>query len=116
MPILLVALVPVPPKVTGESAHAHQAQRTTKEDVLQAAFDLVLAPLQQVDREGTVMHSADSKTGLCFPILSAWIADHAKHEALQEIGSKSCPRCEVACEELSGDPRQRYAYRDYMLY
>jgi len=79
MPILLVAFVPVPPKVTGESARANQAQRETNADVLQAAIDLVLAPLQQVDREGTVMHSADGKTGLCFPILSAWIVDYAKH-------------------------------------
>jgi len=73
-------------------------------DVLRAVFDLVLAPLQQVAREGTVMDYADGKTGLCFPILLAWIADYAEHGALQGIGSKSCPKCEVPSQELGRDP------------
>jgi len=45
MPILLGALLPVPPKFTGESVHANEAQRQTDADVLCAVFDLVLAPL-----------------------------------------------------------------------
>jgi len=62
------------------------------------------------------MDCADGKTRLCFSILSAWIADHAEQAALQGIGSKSCPKCEVLCEELAGDPRRMYETRDYMLY
>jgi len=45
MPILLLALLLVQPKFTGESARANEAQRQTNADVLQAVFDLVLAPL-----------------------------------------------------------------------
>jgi len=118
MPILLLELLPLPPKFTGESAHWHanEAQPQTNADVLRAVFDLVLAPLQQVAREGTVMDCVDGKTRLCFPILSACIADHAEHAALQGIGSKSCPKCKVPCEELGGDPRRMYETRDYMLY
>jgi len=71
MAILVLALLPVPPKFTGESARANEAQRQTNADILRAVFDLVLAPLQQVAREGTVMDCADGKTRLCFPILSA---------------------------------------------
>jgi len=114
--MLLLALVPVPPKFTGESARANEAQGKTNAHVLQALFDLVLAPLQQVAQEGTVMDCADSKRGLCFPILSAWIADYAEHAGLQGIGSKSCPKCEVPCEELGGDPRRMYETPDYMVY
>jgi len=95
MPILLLALVPVAPKFTGESARANEAHRQTNADVLPSVFDLVLVPLQQVAQEGMVMDWADSNTGLCFPIFSAWIVDHAEHAALQGIGSKSCPKCEV---------------------
>jgi len=62
------------------------------------------------------MDCADGKTRLCFLILSAWIMDHAEHAALQGIGSKSCPKCEVPCEELGGNPRQMYETRHYMLY
>ena len=116
MPILPLALLPVPPKLKGESAPADKAPRQTNADALRAVFDLVLAPLQEVVQEGTVIYCANGKTGLCFPILSAWIADHAEHAALHEIGSKSCPMCEVACKELGGDPRKIYEARDYALY
>jgi len=116
MPILLLGLLPVPPKFTGESARANEAQRKTNADTLRAVFDLVLAPLQPVAQEGTVMDCADGKIRLCFPILSAWIADHAEHAALQGIGSKSCSNCKVPCEELGGDPRRIYETRDYMRY
>ena len=61
------------------------------------------------------MDCAHGKTRLCFPILSAWIADHAEHAALQGIGRKSYPKCVVPCEELAGDPRRMYETRDYML-
>jgi len=116
MPILLLPLLPVPEMFTGESARANEAQRQTNPDALRAVFDLVLALLPQVAQEGTVMDCADSKTRLCLPILSAWIVDHAEHAALQGIGSKSCPKCEVPCEELSGDPRWMFETHDYMLY
>jgi len=116
MRILLLALVPVLPKFTGKSARGNEPQPQSNADVLRAVFDRVLAPLKQVAGEGTGMDCADGKTRLCFPILSAWIADHAEHAALQGIGSKSCPKCEVPCEELGGDPRRRYEIYNYMLY
>ena len=62
------------------------------------------------------MDCAHGKTRLWFPILSAWIADHGEHAALQGIGSKSCPTCEVPCAELGGDPQQIYETRDSMPY
>ena len=116
IPILLLALLPVPQKLTGESAPADEAQRQTSADALRAVFDLVLAPLQEVVQEGTWMDYADGKTRLCFPILSAWIADHAEHAALHRIGSKSCSKCEVRSKELGGDLQKIYEAHDYALY
>jgi len=116
MPILLLALLLVPPKLTGASARADEAQHQMNADVLRTVFDLVLAPLQQVVQEGTVMDCADGKTRLCFPILSVWIADHAEHTALHGIGSKSCPKCEVPCKNLGGNPLKMYETRDYIPY
>ena len=106
MLILLLALLPVPSKLSGDSGRADEAQRQTNADALRAVFDLVLAPLQEVVQEGTVTDCADGKTRLCFPILSAWIADHAEHAALHGIGSQSCPKCEVPSRELGGNPRK----------
>jgi len=114
MLILLLALLPVPPKFTGISAHANKAKRQTNADTQEAVLDLDLAPLQPVAQEGTVIDCADGKTRLCFHILSAWIADHAEPAALQGIGTKSCPKCEFPCEELSGEPWQIYETRNYM--
>jgi len=116
MPILLLALPPVQPKFTGESARADEAQRQMNADVLRTVFDLVLAPLQQVVQEGTVMNCADGTTRLCFPILSAWIADHAEHAVLHRIGSKLCPKCEILCKKLGGNALKMYETRDYILY
>jgi len=95
---MLLALLPVPLKFTGESAHANEAQPQKNADTLRAVFDLVLALLPPVAQERTVIDCADRKRRLCFPILLAGITDQAEHAALQEIGSKSCPKCEVLCE------------------
>ena len=115
MQMVLLALLPVPPKFTGESGCTDEAQWQTNADILRGVFDLVLVPLLQVDREGTVVHSADGKTRLWFLILSAWIADPAKDVALQEICSKSRPKGEVPCQELSGNLRRMYETSDYQL-
>jgi len=71
MSVLLVALLPVRPKLTGESSRADEIQRQINADSHRAVFDLVLAPLHYVFHEGMVMDCADGKTHLCFPILSA---------------------------------------------
>jgi len=62
------------------------------------------------------MDCAESKTRLCFRILSAWIAYHAEHAALHGIGSKSCPRCEDSCKEPGGNPLKMYETHHYILY
>ena len=64
MPVLLLALLPVPPKLTGESTRGDEAQRQINADALQTVFDLVLAPLQHVSQEGMIMDCADGKTRL----------------------------------------------------
>src|SRR5207302_6218393 len=68
MPILLLALLPVPPKFMGESARADETQRQMNADCLKAVFDLIFVPLQQIVRGGTVMDCPDGKRRLCFPI------------------------------------------------
>jgi len=116
MSVLLVALLLVPPKLTGKSSQADENLQQINADSLLAAFDLILAPLHYVSHEGMVMNCADGKTRLCFPILSAWIADHAEHTTLHGICSKSCPKCEVLCNELGGNPREIYEVHDYTIY
>ena len=116
MPILLLALLPVPPKLSHESVRADEIQRQMNADALQAVFDLILAPLQEIAKDGAVMDCADGKPRLCFPILSAWIADHAEHTILNGISSNSCPQCEVPATELGQGPRNIYGPHYYAHY
>jgi len=62
------------------------------------------------------MDCAHGKTHLCFPILSACMADNAEHTTLHGIGPKSSPKCEVPCNELVGNRREVYEVRDYAIY
>ena len=114
--VLLLALLPVSPKLTGESTCVDEAQPQINGDALRAVFDLVFAPLPQVAQEGTVMDCADGKTPLCFPILSPLIADHGDHATLHRMGSRFCPRCEVSCKELEENPQKMYKVSDATSY
>ena len=62
------------------------------------------------------MDYADGKPRLCFPMLSAWIADQAEDAALHGMGSKWCPKCEFPSKELGENPRKIYKARDYAIY
>ena len=103
-------------KLSHESVRADKIQRQMNADALQGVFDLILAPLQEIANDGAVMDCADGKTRLCFPILSAWIADYAEHTILNGISSKSCLQCEVPATELDQDPRNIYQPRNYAHY
>jgi len=48
MAIMLLALLPMPPKFTGGSSHTYKAQRQVNTDVLRSVVDLVFAPLHQL--------------------------------------------------------------------
>ena len=115
-PILLLALKPVAPKVSHESICADEVQRQMNADALQAVFDLILAPLQGIANDGTVIDCTDGKRHLCFPILSAGITDHAKHSILNGISSKSCLQCEVQATEFGQDMRNIYEPCSYAHY
>ena len=115
MPILLLALLPMPSKLMRDSGQMDEAQRQTNADALRAVINVVLAPLQEVVQEGTVMDCADGKTRPCFPILSAWIADHAEHAALHGICSKLCLSVRFHPRSLGGIP-ERYMIIATILY
>jgi hypothetical protein len=40
----------------------------------------------------------DGKVQQCFPVLVAWIADHAEDQTLYRLRRMSCPKCEVLLE------------------
>ena len=81
MAILLLALLPIPPKLS-KSSKADVHQRQINADTLRDVFKLIFAPLQDPARDGVPMDCANGKVRTCFPILATWIADHMENIAL----------------------------------
>ena len=65
-------------------------------------------------RKGVNINCADGKFRRCFPVLSAWIADHMENVALHGVKSNSSPKCKVLPWELGKDTK--YLARDYTEY
>ena len=114
MAVLLLALLPVPPKFS-KSTKADQYQRQVNADRLQDVFEFIFAPLQHAALNGIPIDCADGKVQKCFPILSAWVADHMENVTLHGLKSNACPTCEVPTGEL-GTNIKNYQARDYARY
>jgi len=104
MAVLLLALLPVPPKLS-KSSKADERQRKINADTLQDVFELIFARLQDVAHVGIPIDYADGKVRLCFPMLSAWIADHMENVALHGLNTNDSPKCEVLTNELGTNAR-----------
>jgi len=112
--VLLLALLPVPPKLS-KSTKADQYQRQVNADTLQDVFEFIFAPLQHEALDGVPIACADGKVRRCFPILSAWVADHIENVTLHGLKSNVCPTCEVPAGEL-GTNSKKYRARYYARY
>jgi len=111
--VLLLALLPGPPKLTKSSAD--HLQRQINADTLRGLFELLFEPLQNPALEGVNIDCADKKVRRCFPILSACIAYHMENVALHGIKSNVCPKFEVLPGEL-GTEANRHQAQDYARY
>ena len=113
MAVLLLALLPVPPKLS-KSTSADKHQRRINAETLQLVFQLLFEPLQAVAHKGVNIDCADGKVRRCFPVLSAWIADHMENVVLHGVKSNPCPKSKVFPWELGKDAK--YLARDYTEY
>jgi len=114
MAVLLLALLPVPPKLS-KSSKADRRRRKINADTLQDVFELIFAPLQDVAHVSIPIDCSNGNIRLCFPILSAWIADHIENVALHRLKTNAFPKCEVLTNELGTNARS-YRARDYARY
>ena len=102
--VLLLVLLPVPPKLS-KTSKADRQQRKIKAETLQDVFEHIFAPLLDVAHAGIPIDCDEGKVRLCFPILSAWIADHIENVALLGLKTNACPKCEVPTHELGSNAR-----------
>ena len=111
--MILLALLPVPPKFKSDKAHDDQ-QREVNRHTLHATIEQLLAPLQGPGENGVELSCADGKIRMCYPVLAAWIADHEEHVTLHNLARNSCPKCEVPPEQLG--TLATYPTRDHNAY
>jgi len=112
--VLLLALQPVPPKLTMSSS-TNILQRQINADILQGFLKLILEPVKAMTLECVPIGCADGKIWRCFPILSGWIADNMENVFLHKIKSNTCHKCKVPTEDL-GIPLVRLSARYYTIY
>jgi len=105
--VLLLALFPVPLKLTKSSAD--HLQRQINADTVRGVFQPLFEPLQNAALEGVIIDCANGKVRRCFPIFSAWISDYMENGALHGIKSNVCLKCAVLPGELGTDGNSHHA-------
>ena len=113
--LVLLALLPIPPKMGTVSAAVDEERRQQKAIVHHEALHTILKPLVQAGTEGIRSRCPDMRTRKCFPVVLAWIADHREYLKIFLLSIRSCPVCEVPSHELDS-PVQKYETRDYAYY
>ena len=116
MAIILVALLPVPPRFASKKVKDRSAQRMTNEEILDGVFSLIFEPLEAITRLVKEMNCSDGMVRHCFPVLAAWIANQAENEALHGLKRMGCTVCEVPVKCLGSDAEECFSTRDYERY
>jgi len=114
MPVLLLALLPVPSKLS-KSTKADQYQRQVEADRLPDVFKLIFAPLRHTLLDGVPIDCADGKVQSCFQIFSTGVADHMENVKLHGLKSNTFSKCELPAGEL-GTNIKNYRADDYERY
>src|SRR5205809_6356026 len=76
---VLLALLPVPPKIGDVTLLVAKQYAGMKADVHHQVLQAILQPLKDVGKDGIDIECADFQTHRCLPILAAWLADHMEY-------------------------------------
>ena len=120
---VLLALLPVPPKIGDVPTMVAKQYAQIKLEALHQAIRNILQPLKDISSEGLQMECADLQQRQCYPILAAWLTDHMEYIDIFCIKKDCCPVCEVSSKqlgmslaELQADNLRPLRRRDYQRY
>jgi hypothetical protein len=115
---VVVALLPVPPKLSRGSTTKRQAESQLNQKFLTAVIATILQPLMAFQhtaelQDGTLWPCSDGQVRRCWPILSSWLADHMEYANLMGVKYNSCPKCFLPTQKLGSlvDPDELDEYR-----
>lgn len=101
---VLLALLPVPPKVKNLTGGALKRQQDTNADVARQVQQILWAPLEKLYANGrrgdVVLDCADGYQRRCFLSVSIWIGDYMENIAQHSIMKDWCPVCELEPKEF----------------
>ena len=106
MALILLALLPVPPKLRDSRSSIVSTENNV---VIHCVLATILGSLVEPRKSGMILDCADGQRRHCFPVLCGWIADHMEHVLLYNLKNNACPRCEVLPEELGKPPSWLFA-------
>jgi hypothetical protein len=115
---VLLALLPVPPKLSHGSTTKRQAESQRNQKFLTAIIQAILEPLQAFRntaelQDGALWPCSDGHLRHCWPILSSWLADHMEYANLMGVKYNSCPKCYLPVGRLGSpvDPDELHKFR-----
>ncbi|KAL0632412.1 hypothetical protein Q9L58_008698 [Maublancomyces gigas] len=83
--------------------HGSERQRAWNSATVYAVLHEIHQHLISFETEaggGLSTNCTDGHIRECWPILAAWLADHAEHFNLQNITNNACPKCEIEPDDL----------------
>ncbi|KAH0604492.1 uncharacterized protein H6S33_006869 [Morchella sextelata] len=97
---LLLALLPIPPKIIGDATSKGRL-RSWAAETLRRVMSVILEPLLHFDqRLGVLMGCSDGYERRCWPILTAWLSDHMESCNILNTKFNLCPKCEIPVNRL----------------
>jgi hypothetical protein len=115
---ILVALLPVPPKLSAGSSAKRQDESQLNQDFLAAVIPTILQPLHAFQKttdltDGALWPCADGNMRRCWPILSSWLADHMEYANLMGVKYNACPKCFLPINQFGSliDPDELKKYQ-----
>ena len=97
---ILVALLPVPPTCTADSAPELREYQGTKAENLHHILRELLGDFSHTRYRGMDMRCADGKIRCCYLSPCGWVADYLEYTKLYNLENKGCPVCEVSASDL----------------
>ena len=97
MALILLALLPVPPKLKDPRSSSISAEINK---ITHCILEIILEGLIEPGENRITLDCADEQRRHCFPILCAWVTDHMEHALLQNLKFNVCPQYEVPQDRL----------------
>lgn len=111
---MVVGVLATKPKLRKVTKKKDEECRQIARECLIEAINDIFGPLKNLPHEGIMMDCPDGMIRKCFPVLSAWCADHMENCELHGCMSNSCPKCLVPPTRLGEyvNPTEPYPERD----